>query len=126
MPHNEGDSKPHDTAKMREACYMYEKAFVKFWWPGHVGNIHSHIHYQRQDFSGFKVCFPLLVLVLAMAGKKRGKKKKKKKKRACHGWVVGHHNPHTWACDPACDRTLNTWRSGDDGWAVAERSLVRF
>jgi hypothetical protein len=22
--------------------------------------------------------------------------------------------------------TLNTWRSGDDGWAVAERSLVRF
>jgi hypothetical protein len=22
--------------------------------------------------------------------------------------------------------TLNTWRSGDDGWAVTARSLVRF
>jgi hypothetical protein len=27
---------------------------------------------------------------------------------------------------PMSGGTLNTWRSGDDGWAVAERSLVRF
>jgi hypothetical protein len=41
---------------------------MKFWWPGHLGNIHSHIHYQLQGFEALKLTFLMLVHVLAMAG----------------------------------------------------------